>query len=206
MSPNISFYRTQPIWKIFLVIILICVIAIHLTLSESVSQPKQKMPYSKTTYTYKVVDKCKIKADVYRSNDQKIRPALMWIHGGALIIGNRGQLKLEQLEMYIKAGLSIVSIDYRLAPETKLSEIVQDIEDAYQWLRTEGPELFKIDPDRIVVAGASAGGYLTLTAGFRVQPRPKGLISFYGYGNLIIYIKKTRLCQSNRLIVPSEIR
>jgi acetyl esterase/lipase len=38
---------------------------------------------------------------------------------------------------------------------------------------------------RIVVAGASAGGYLTLVTGYRVRPKPKALVALYGFGDLI---------------------
>ncbi len=84
----------------------------------------------------------------------------------------------------MEAGLTVVSIDYRLAPETKLPEIVSDVEDAYAWMRTEGSARFSFDPDRICVVGSSAGGYLTLLAGARLRPLPRALVSFYGYGDL----------------------
>lgn len=41
------------------------------------------------TYTYKQVRDLEIKADVYRAYDETIRPAVVWIHGGALINGHR---------------------------------------------------------------------------------------------------------------------
>ena len=41
----------------------------------------------KKTYTYKTVDGLKIQADVYRADDEKVRPVLVWVHGGALIMG-----------------------------------------------------------------------------------------------------------------------
>ena len=77
----------------------------------------------------------------------------------------------------LEAGHVLISLDYRLAPETQLAEIVHDVEDAFDWIRRNGPRLFKIDPTRIAVAGGSAGGYLTLTSGFRVRPRPAVLLS-----------------------------
>jgi acetyl esterase/lipase len=85
----------------------------------------------------------------------------------------------------LDAGCVVVSIDYRLAPETMLPEIIADLEDALRWIRAKGPELFGADPERIAVAGGSAGGYLTLTSGFRVEPRPQALVALYGYGDLI---------------------
>ncbi len=143
-----------------------------------------EIAYSRDTYTYKIVDNHEIRADVYRHPGEEILPAIIWIHGGALIFGTRNWLPSEQLEAYIRAGFAVVSIDYRLAPETKLAAIIEDVKDAYAWLCAKGPELFKIDPDRIAVVGHSAGGYLTLMAGFSLKPRPDALVSFYGYGDL----------------------
>jgi acetyl esterase/lipase len=140
--------------------------------------------FCKQTYIYKTVGDCKIQADVYQIVGDEARPAIFWIHGGALIVGSRGQLLPDQAERYLRAGYTVVAIDYRLAPETKLPAIIEDIQSAYRWLREEGPTLFQIDPDRIAVIGHSAGGYLTLMAGFCLSPRPKALVSFYGYGDI----------------------
>jgi acetyl esterase/lipase len=65
-----------------------------------------------------------------------------------------------------------------------LAAIIEDLQDAYQWVREKGPSEYHIDPDRIAVVGNSAGGYLTLMAGFCVKPRPRALVSFYGYGDI----------------------
>lgn len=139
---------------------------------------------AKTSYTFKTAQGCAIQADVYRPPDSRVLPVAFWIHGGALIMGSRGGIRAAQLNRYLGAGLAVVSIDYRLAPETKLPEILDDVRDAYEWVRTKGPALFNIDPDRIAVVGHSAGGYLTLTAGYRFRPRPRALVSFYGYGDI----------------------
>ena len=54
-------------------------------------------------------------------------PVVLWIHGGALIFGDRGMLPADERERYLRAGLAVVSIDYRLAPETKLDGILEKI-------------------------------------------------------------------------------
>ena len=136
------------------------------------------------TYTFKVVDGHEIKADVYRPEDSEVRPVILYIHGGALIVGHRGQVNPEQLGRFLKAGFALVSIDYRLAPETKLAELLEDVKDAHKWIREKGPGLFQIDPNRVVVVGGSAGGYLTLMCGRMLNPKPKALVAFYGYGDI----------------------
>jgi acetyl esterase/lipase len=137
------------------------------------------------TYTYKRAGDLEIKANVYRADDQKVRPVVVWIHGGALIMGGRSGVNRRVKKMFLDAGYAIVSIDYRLAPETKLAAIIEDVEDAFKWVREKGPKLFHIDSSRIAVLGGSAGGYLTLATGHRVKPRPVALVAFYGYGDLI---------------------
>ena len=138
----------------------------------------------KTTYNYKTVEKLEIKLDVYRADDRVIRPLAVWIHGGALIMGHREGISSRVKSDLLKAGYAVASIDYRLAPETKLNHIISDVEDAFSWLHTNA-QMLNVNPNRTAVLGGSAGGYLTLTSGFRAKPRPTVLVSFWGYGDLI---------------------
>jgi len=71
-----------------------------------------------------------------------------------------------------------------LAPETKLPAIISDIEAAFTWIGNDGAKRFHLDPDRMIVVGGSAGGYLTLVTGYRVNPKPKALVALFGYGEL----------------------
>src|SRR5205085_9243165 len=138
-------------------------------------------PLVKKAHTYKTVGDLKIQADVYRPDDAKVRPVVVWIHGGALITGNRAGVPKNLLDLCRDEGYALVSIDYRLAPEVKLPEIISDLEDAFRWLREQGPKLAHLDPHRLVVTGGSAGGYLTLMSGLRVKPKPLALVAYWGY-------------------------
>jgi hypothetical protein len=105
---------------------------------------------SKQTFTYKVVEGCQIQADVYRVPDTQVRPAIVEIRGGALIVGDRNSPRYDEIERYVRAGYVVVSIDYRLAPEAKLKEIFQDIQDAYAWGANRRPSAVfdRSEPDR----------------------------------------------------------
>jgi acetyl esterase/lipase len=140
--------------------------------------------FQKQTYTYKTVGETKIQADVYRANDARIRPVVVWIHGGALIVGSRTSVPRDLLDLCRTEGFVLVSLDYRLAPEVKLPAIIEDVQDAFRWLREKGPNLLHIDPDRMVVTGGSAGGYLTMMTGICVKPHPRALVAYWGYGDV----------------------
>lgn len=137
------------------------------------------------THVYKTVAGLEILADVHRTAGDLIRPVAVWIHGGALIMGRRESVPRLLRNRLVEAGFAVVSIDYRLAPETRLPAIIEDVEGAFAWIRGQGRALFRGDGDRVAVLGASAGGYLTMATGYRVRPRPQALVAFWGYGDLI---------------------
>lgn len=141
-------------------------------------------PLIKLTYVYKEKDGVSISADVYRPTGTEDRPVVVWIHGGALIVGSRTQVPKDLLQLCTEERLILVSLDYRLAPEVKLPEIANDITDAFQWIHKQGPKLFHADTQKIVVAGGSAGGFLSMLAGVIVQPRPTALVAYWGYGDI----------------------
>lgn len=141
--------------------------------------------FDKQNVVYRQIGELAIKADVYAYKNERIRPVLVSLHGGALIMGHRENLSTAIKDFALTNGYVLVSFDYRLAPETKLPELISDVEEAFTWLRGEGAKRFHIDPDRVAVTGGSAGGYLTLMTGHRVRPRPKVLLAYFGYGDLI---------------------
>ena len=98
-------------------------------------------------------------------------------------MGNRNSVPSPIMNLCRTEGFVLVSLDYRLAPEVKLPPIIEDVQDAFRWLREQGPKLH-IDLDRMVVTGGSAGGYLTLMTGICVTPRPRALVAYWGYGDV----------------------
>jgi acetyl esterase/lipase len=78
------------------------------------------------TRSFKTVDGHEIEADVHPGGAGERQPAVLFIHGGGLIMGSRKAILLNQVATFGEAGFRFVSIDYRLAPEMKLPEIVTD--------------------------------------------------------------------------------
>lgn len=101
-----------------------------------------------------------------------------------MISGNRRYTPNEQVKLFNREGFSVVSIDYRLAPETKLELIIADVKDAIYWIKGEGSRIFCFDSDKLAVMGSSAGGYLALMTG-TFDIKPKTIITFYGYGDIL---------------------
>ncbi|MFJ4844709.1 MULTISPECIES: alpha/beta hydrolase [unclassified Streptomyces] len=98
-------------------------------------------------------------------------PCVYWMHGGGMIMGDRFSqidIPLEWLGLF---GAVVVTVDYRLAPEATGTTAVEDCYRGLLWVAEHAAEL-GIDPDRIVIAGASAGG--GLTAGLALVARDRG--------------------------------
>jgi acetyl esterase/lipase len=137
----------------------------------------------KKTVIYKEGVNFSIKADFYGTNHENA-PVIIYIHGGGLIWGTREEISEEMVQLYTNNGFALFSIDYRLAPSTKLPEVLEDIKDAILWIHIEGPKQFSIDSKKIAVVGSSAGGFLALTTGTFTH-KPSAIVSFYGYGDLV---------------------
>ncbi len=137
---------------------------------------------NKETVVYKQAGNCRIQADIYPA-EAKGSPVIMFIHGGALIWGSRQNIFPEQVELYHRAGFGVIAIDYRLAPETKLELIIEDVRDAIGWIRNRAGIDYDLNPERLAVVGSSAGGYLGLLSG-TFEDKPEAIVSFYGYGDI----------------------
>ncbi|MGV0815157.1 alpha/beta hydrolase [Mycolicibacterium boenickei] len=90
-------------------------------------------------------------------------PAVVWLHGGGWRLGNRTACP-DLTRHFADRGYVMVSIDYRLAPETRHPGQLHDVRAAVRWLRAHATAL-GIDPQRIGLWGSSAGGHLAALTG-----------------------------------------
>ncbi len=86
--------------------------------------------------------------------------ALLYFHGGGVVIGDLDSYNTLCGDFCLEMNIPVIAVDYRLAPEHKFPIPAQDAFASYQWLRKEAAGL-GINPDKIIVGGDSAGGYLS---------------------------------------------
>ena len=133
--------------------------------------PKQigfPLPLDKKAYTkrveipYKETPSGALHLDAYRPASGDRHPLVVMIHGGGWAGGGRFEMGLSKWAGYLaSAGLSVVSIDYRLAPQTQYPDSFQDCLDAVDWAVEHASEL-GANPERVGLWGDSAGGHLAL--------------------------------------------
>jgi len=107
-------------------------------------------------------DGVSLKLDLYTPKNTTNRtPVLVWIHGGAWKAGSRSPCPLAFL---VKDGFAAVSIEYRFIDQAPFPAQLHDCKGAIRWIKANAAR-FNLDPDRIAVFGASAGGHLAALLG-----------------------------------------
>lgn len=98
-----------------------------------------------------------IRATIY--SPENPRGAVLWIHGGGLLMGHPRQDVKHLKETAAEVGVTVIAPHYRYAPENPYPAALDDVHSAHHWLLTHAEDL-GISPDRIVIGGQSAGGGL----------------------------------------------
>jgi len=113
------------------------------------------------------------------------RPGLLCIHGGGWVGGTKEQFAPWCLA-YVERGFVAVNVEYRLAKAAPAPAAVSDVLKAAQWFR-QNAKRYNVDPKRIVVTGASAGGHLALMVGMTPKSAKLGrpakvaaVVNFFG--------------------------
>ncbi|HWL95097.1 MAG TPA: alpha/beta hydrolase [Phycisphaerae bacterium] len=140
------------------------------------------------------------------------KPLVVWIHGGGWVIGSR-KLMRPLCEFTTSLGYVSATISYRLArSDVKFPLPVHDVTEAVQFLRKNARK-YRIDPEKIVIGGESAGGHLALMVGLCDDPEIVGAeplarlnSPIRGIVNIYAPTELTSLYESSGIIAPAVIR
>lgn len=117
---------------------------------------------------------------------------LLYLHGGGFVYGSKNDLPQALAQPFLEAGYTILAMDYLLAPNHSLKDILTSIYDSFAELKAT-----VINDAPFIFCGRSAGGYaiLALTAHLLQTnaPLPERLIQFYGYYDLAFIQDKRKL-------------
>ena len=142
---------------------------------------------------YKAAEGKPLNAYVLEPSDSApSHPAIVFFHGGGWTSGSVTQFN-KQMTALAARGMVAVDVEYRLIPKANSTqspeECLEDAKSAMRWVREHAVEL-RVDPDRIVASGGSAGGYLaaalSLVNGWddpqddlKISPKPEALVLFF---------------------------
>jgi acetyl esterase/lipase len=113
---------------------------------------------------YAAVGGTSLRLDLYTpSGAAGALPTLLYLHGGAWALGDKSDAAVERLVPLVAHGFAVASANYRLVPSVTYPSPVHDVKAAVRWLRANAAE-YGLDPDRIALGGASAGGHLASLA------------------------------------------
>jgi acetyl esterase/lipase len=98
-------------------------------------------------------------------------PAVLWLHGGGYVLGKAAQDDRNCRQLADELGAVVAAVDYRTAPEHPFPAALDDAHEALVWLASR-PE---VDPTRIAITGASAGG--GLAASLAIEARERGEVT-----------------------------
>ncbi len=145
--------------------------------------------------TYVKANGVEEKLDVYARRGQTASPVVIFIHGGGWVQGTKEASALSALP-FIGLGYSVVNVEYRLANVSLAPAAIEDCRCALRWVAAHAKD-YNFDVNRIVVAGASAGGHLALTTGmvpasagfdrmcYTVdEPKVAAIVDFFGITDL----------------------
>lgn len=135
------------------------------------------------SFVYNKVQDRELSLDFYRAQTSAPAPVIVVIHGGSWQSGDNKDF-IPMNRYFAGRGFAVAAITYRLAPRWRFPAAPEDARAAIEFLRGRSDSL-KIDPNRIVLLGRSAGGQIALTVAYSAKdPGIRGVISFYASADL----------------------
>ena len=117
-----------------------------------------------------------------RRDKAGLSPALVFFHGGGWVIGNLDTHDAPCRKLAHEGELTVIAVDYRLAPEHKFPAAVEDAVTATQWIAANAAEL-GIDASQLAIGGDSAGGNLAAVVALSVREAGGPALA----GQLLVY-------------------
>ena len=138
-------------------------------LLAKISPPPSDVEIS--NYTCPRPDGTMLPLRLYRKRGSRSLALIVYVHGGGMIMGTVDAYDSVCSKYASFADIAILSVDYRLAPEYPFPAAIEDVSAGVRWARENYGEL-AIDPERIGIAGDSAGG--GIAAGVLLKARDEG--------------------------------
>ena len=132
-------------------------------LAPSVAEMRANLELMAQAFTLPADVRCEkvsadgVPAEWVSAPDASADRAVLYLHGGGYVIGSINTHRELASRLSRASGARVLVLDYRLAPENPFPAAVEDATTAYRWILARG-----IAPKKVVVAGDSAGGGLTL--------------------------------------------
>lgn len=124
-----------------------------------------------TDHAVTTADGASIRLRMYRMNGSEARSAVLYVHGGGMILMGIDEMNSDISRYVSLSGVPFASVEYRLAPDCP-RPLAEDAVDAYVWMREHADDL-GIDADRIAIMGDSGGG--GVAAGAAILLRDRGI-------------------------------
>src|SRR5436190_3058667 len=131
-----------------------------------------------------------LKLDAHIPEGKGPFPAIILVHGGGWTAGHKTVNFVKDLFPVLEqTGMAWFTIDYRLAPKHPYPAARVDVESAVQWVKANARQ-YKVDPNKIVLMGESAGGHLVNLVGVKNDVGVAAVVCFYGPIDMEVFSKK----------------
>jgi acetyl esterase/lipase len=138
------------------------------------------------------------------------RPGVIVIHGGGWVQGEKERMLEDYCLPFVRHGMVVANIEYRLAKSAPAPAAVNDVLKAAQWFHDHAAE-YRVDRNRIVAAGGSAGGHLALLTAMTPASADLGpsikiaaVIDFFGIANVADRLAGPNQQESTGIWIPEQ--
>ena len=140
-----------------------------------------------------------LKLDAYVPSGRGPHPAVIIVHGGGWEAGDRVTYATPVFAPLARAGFAWFSIDYRLTPQVRHTDQLDDLREAIRFVRRSARR-FKVDPNRVAILGESASGQMVAQIATESPTEVAAAVSFYG-----VYDFETRTGDLSPRSIPARL-